>query len=83
MSHLEMSMGSTVYSLSTSHALWFHRMSLLDRWHVLDVDPVSVANTQGLRRGVAPRRDGASGGADRPGCVYPPMSAVHQTPRDQ
>ncbi len=43
-----MSMGSTVYSLSTSHALWFHRTSLLDRWHVLDVDPVSVANTQGF-----------------------------------
>jgi acyl-CoA thioesterase-2 len=41
-------LGSAVYSLSTSHALWFHRTSLLDRWHVLDVDPVSIANTQGF-----------------------------------
>jgi acyl-CoA thioesterase II len=41
-------LGSTVHSLSTSHALWFHRTSLLDRWHVLDVDPVSVAGTQGF-----------------------------------
>jgi acyl-CoA thioesterase II len=41
-------LGSAVYSLSTSHALWFHRTSPLDRWHVLDVDPVSIANTQGF-----------------------------------
>jgi acyl-CoA thioesterase-2 len=41
-------LGSTVYSLTTSHALWFHRTSLLNRWHVLDVDPVSIANTQGF-----------------------------------
>jgi acyl-CoA thioesterase II len=41
-------LGSAVYSLSTSHALWFHRTSLLDRWHVLDVDPVSLAGTQGF-----------------------------------
>ncbi len=41
-------LGSPVYSLSTSHALWFHRTSPLDRWHVLDVDPVSIANTQGF-----------------------------------
>ena len=48
-------LGSAVYSLSTSHALWFHRTSLLDRWHVLDVDPVSIANTQGFVE--APLRD--------------------------
>ena len=44
-------LGSAVYSLSTSHALWFHRTSPLDRWHVLDVDPVSIANTQGFVEG--------------------------------
>ena len=84
MSHLEMSMGSTVYSLSTSHALWFHRMSLLDRWHVLDVDPVSVVEHPGSS---SRRRSGTGRGvwwrSNGQGDVYPLMSAVHQTPRDQ
>jgi acyl-CoA thioesterase-2 len=49
---------SGVQTASLDHALWFHRPTEMDRWHLYVQDSPSASGARGLNRGLVYRDDG-------------------------